>query len=159
MGHEKLNVEMARTYGARLSVIKIPKSGGVVELDLGYRERVHRYQLHTYMYGQVIEAPPGVGTATLGGETMSDLVLSPSSIVLGFDDLAIYRIGEGLLLLDLSFTHLFICLLRNYGPNVRSSYWRHADSHGNAAYQDRSGTEWLRPSQCCPRAPGAIQPR
>ncbi|KAF7975848.1 hypothetical protein HWV62_8421 [Athelia sp. TMB] len=94
VGHEKLNVEMARTYGARLSVVKIPKSGGVVELDLGYRERVHRYQLHTYMYGQVIEAPPGVGTATLGGETMSDLVLSPSSIVLGFDDLAIYRIGE-----------------------------------------------------------------
>jgi len=29
VGHEKLNVEMQRTYGSRLSVVKIPKSGGV----------------------------------------------------------------------------------------------------------------------------------
>jgi polyribonucleotide 5'-hydroxyl-kinase len=47
------------------------------------------------MYGQVIEAPPGISSATLGGETMTDLVLSPSSVVIGFDDLTIYRIGEG----------------------------------------------------------------
>jgi hypothetical protein len=67
----------------------------VVELDHSYRERVHNYQLHTYMYGQVIEAPPGVSSATLGGETMTDLVLSPSSTVISFDDLTIYRIGEG----------------------------------------------------------------
>ncbi|KIM79603.1 hypothetical protein PILCRDRAFT_73915 [Piloderma croceum F 1598] len=94
VGHEKLNVEMQRTYGSRLSVVKIPKSGGVVELDHSYRERVHNYQLRTYMYGQVIEAPPGISSATLGGETMTDLVLSPSSVVIGFDDLTIYRIGE-----------------------------------------------------------------
>lgn len=29
VGHEKLNVEMQRTYGNRMSVVKIPKSGGV----------------------------------------------------------------------------------------------------------------------------------
>lgn len=29
VGHEKLNVEMQRTYGAHLTVVKIPKSGGV----------------------------------------------------------------------------------------------------------------------------------
>jgi len=85
---------MQRTYGNRLSVIKIPKSGGVVELDHSYRERVHNYQLRTYMYGQIIEAPPGISSATLGGETMTDLVLSPSSMVISFDDLTIYRIGE-----------------------------------------------------------------
>jgi hypothetical protein len=28
-GHEKLNVEMQRTYGAHMTVVKIPKSGGV----------------------------------------------------------------------------------------------------------------------------------
>lgn len=66
-----------------------------MELDHSYRERVHNYQLRTYMYGQVIEAPPGISSATLGGETMTDLVLSPSSVVIGFDDLTIYRIGEG----------------------------------------------------------------
>jgi hypothetical protein len=29
VGHEKLNVEMQRTYGNRMTVVKIPKSGGV----------------------------------------------------------------------------------------------------------------------------------
>ena len=29
VGHEKLNVEMQRTYGHRMTVVKIPKSGGV----------------------------------------------------------------------------------------------------------------------------------
>lgn len=29
VGHEKLNVEMQRTYGASLTIVKIPKSGGV----------------------------------------------------------------------------------------------------------------------------------
>lgn len=29
VGHEKLNVEMQRTYGSTLTVVKIPKSGGV----------------------------------------------------------------------------------------------------------------------------------
>ncbi|KII89197.1 hypothetical protein PLICRDRAFT_687666 [Plicaturopsis crispa FD-325 SS-3] len=93
VGHEKLNVEMQRTYGNRITVVKIPKSGGVVELDHGYRERVQNYQLHTYMYGQVIAAPPGISSTSLGGETMSDLVLSPSSTIISFDDLSIFRIG------------------------------------------------------------------
>jgi len=93
VGHEKLNVEMQRTYGRQMTVVKIPKSGGVVELDHSYRERVHNYQLHTYMYGQIIPAPPGISSATIGGEALTDLVLSPSSTVISFDDLTIYRIG------------------------------------------------------------------
>lgn len=93
VGHEKLNVEMQRTYGASLTIVKIPKSGGVVELDHGYRERVHNCQLHTYFYGQVIQAPPGIASASLGGESLTDLVLSPSSTVINFDDLSIFRIG------------------------------------------------------------------
>jgi len=64
-----------------------------VELDLSYRERIHNYQLHTYMYGQIIPAPPGISSASLGGETLSDIVLSPSSTVISFDDLSIFRIG------------------------------------------------------------------
>jgi polyribonucleotide 5'-hydroxyl-kinase len=47
------------------------------------------------MYGQIIEPPPGITSATLGGETLTDLVLSPSSSVINFDDLKIYRIGAG----------------------------------------------------------------
>jgi polyribonucleotide 5'-hydroxyl-kinase len=113
VGHEKLNVEMQRAYGASLTIVKIPKSGGVsqyfpvtvfilqpllqvVELDHAYRERVHNCQLHTYMYGQIIPPPPGITSASLGGELLTDLVLSPSSTVINFDDLSIFRIGAGM---------------------------------------------------------------
>ncbi|KAH9483911.1 Cleavage polyadenylation factor subunit clp1 [Psilocybe cubensis] len=94
VGHEKLNVEVQRTYGSLLSVVKIPKSGGVVEVDYSYRERVHNYEMHTYMYGQVIQAPTGITNGTLGGENLTDLVLSPSSTVINFGDLQIYRVGS-----------------------------------------------------------------
>ncbi|CAK5277587.1 unnamed protein product [Mycena citricolor] len=93
VGHEKLNVELQRAYGNRITVVKIPKSGGVVELDHLYRQRVHMYQLHTYMYGQKLPLPAGITSASLGGETVSDLILSPSSTIINFDDLSIFRIG------------------------------------------------------------------
>ncbi|EMD38020.1 hypothetical protein CERSUDRAFT_113133 [Gelatoporia subvermispora B] len=97
VGHEKLNVEMQRAYGNRITVVKIPKSGGVVELDAGYRERVRKYQMHNYMYGEVIEAPAGLGAGYLqAGEQTPDLThrLAPSSSQVAFGDLTIYRIGE-----------------------------------------------------------------
>ncbi|KAG6879257.1 Cleavage polyadenylation factor subunit clp1 [Termitomyces sp. T32_za158] len=93
VGHEKLNVEMQRTYGSQITVIKVPKSGGVVELDHSYRERIHNYQLHTYMYGQVFTPPSGVTSAVAGGEALSELSLAPSSTVINFGDLTILRIG------------------------------------------------------------------
>jgi len=67
----------------------------VVELDHLYRERVHHYQLHAYMYGQVIPASLGISSATSGGESLADLVLAPSSTVINFGDLSIFRIGAG----------------------------------------------------------------
>ncbi|PFH54130.1 hypothetical protein AMATHDRAFT_135700 [Amanita thiersii Skay4041] len=93
VGHEKLNVEMQRMYGSQMAVVKIPKSGGVVELDHAYRERVHQYQLHTYMYGQILPSPPGITNGLLGGEAFNDLALAPSSTMINFGDISIYRIG------------------------------------------------------------------
>lgn len=85
----------------------------VVELDHGYRERVHKYQLHTYMYGQKIDPPPGITSAIVGGEAVADLVLSPSSCVIKFGDLTIYRIGAG----RQSFcTHQHVADLRDCSP-------------------------------------------
>ncbi|OJT03522.1 mRNA cleavage and polyadenylation factor CLP1 [Trametes pubescens] len=99
VGHEKLNVEMQRTYGKRITVVKIPKSGGVVELDQLYRLRVHKYQLHNYFYGHLIEPPSGLTSKGYiqAGEQTPELTmhLSPSSMVVNFADLTIYRIGEG----------------------------------------------------------------
>ncbi|KAF9227794.1 hypothetical protein BS17DRAFT_774335 [Gyrodon lividus] len=94
VGHEKLNVEMQRLYGSHLTVVKIPKSGGVVELDHSYRERARNYQLHVYMYGQKIDPPLDVSSAVVGGEVATELILSPSSTIMKFGDLNIYRIGE-----------------------------------------------------------------
>ncbi|KAH9966846.1 Pre-mRNA cleavage complex II protein Clp1-domain-containing protein [Russula dissimulans] len=93
VGHEKLNVEMQRTYGHRMTVVKIPKSGGVVELDVQYRQRIHAQQLHTYFYGQVIAAPRGL-SATAIGEADFDGRLAPSSSVIPFGELSFLRIGE-----------------------------------------------------------------
>jgi polyribonucleotide 5'-hydroxyl-kinase len=93
VGHEKLNAEMQRLFGNQLTVVKIPKSGGVVELDHSYRERVHNYQLHAYMYGERIDPPPGVSSGLVGREAATELILSPSSSIINFGDLAIYRIG------------------------------------------------------------------
>ncbi|KAI0332555.1 hypothetical protein GY45DRAFT_1320756 [Cubamyces sp. BRFM 1775] len=98
VGHEKLNVEMQRMYGNRMAVVKIPKSGGVVELDPAYRERIHKYQLHNYFYGYLIEPPAGLPTKAYvqAGEQTPELTmhLSPSSMSVNFGDITIYRIGE-----------------------------------------------------------------
>ncbi|KAH9981105.1 Pre-mRNA cleavage complex II protein Clp1-domain-containing protein [Lactifluus volemus] len=93
VGHEKLNAEMQRTYGNRMTVVKIPKSGGVVELDLQYRQRVHAQQVHTYMYGQVITPPRGLSASAIGDADF-DGRLAPSSSVIPFGELSFLRIGE-----------------------------------------------------------------
>jgi len=105
VGHEKLFVEMQRTFSSAntspsVNVVKIPKSGGTVELDISYRERVQNHQIHGYMYGHNIPPPQGMkvsgGTGfTLGGESFTDWSLAPSSAVIGFDELDIYRVGAG----------------------------------------------------------------
>ncbi|THH28918.1 hypothetical protein EUX98_g5271 [Antrodiella citrinella] len=103
VGHEKLNVEMQRTYGKYITVVKIPKSGGVVELDELYRTRVRKCQMHSYMYGERVTVPPGLpslATASpltgyvTGGEQSTDLTLAPLSSIVGFGDLSIWRVGE-----------------------------------------------------------------
>lgn len=96
---------MQRTYGARgITIVKIPKSGGVVELDAFYRARVHKYQMHAYFYGERFDPPPGmppVATAPaaagylVAGEQPTDFTLAPASQVVNFGDIQIRRIGEG----------------------------------------------------------------
>jgi len=99
VGHEKLSVEMQRLFGPssnkNIIVLKIPKSGGVVELDHAYRQRVHAYQQRAYFYGLSVQLPRNFSAtaASLGGEASLELGLSPYSSVIGFDDITIYRIG------------------------------------------------------------------
>lgn len=69
----------------------------MVELDHAYHERIKNYQLHNYMYGQRIDVPPGCDSSEpnvlFQNEPTTDLTLSPSSTVVPFDDISIYRIG------------------------------------------------------------------
>ncbi|KAJ3576891.1 hypothetical protein NP233_g111 [Leucocoprinus birnbaumii] len=95
VGQEKLSAEMKKIYGRQLTVIKVPKSGGVVDLDNTFRERVHSHQIHTYMYGTNIRPPSGVpsNSVSVAGEPNSDLILSPASTTINIGDLTIFRIG------------------------------------------------------------------
>ena len=148
VGHEKLNVEMQRTYGNRMTVVKIPKSGGVrillptfivlifvfacmliqvVELDVQYRQRVHAQQLHTYFYGQAIAPPRGLSASAIGDADF-DGHLAPSSSVIPFSELSFLRIGESKPSASVLFpqlTRLFL-FFRIYGPVICPPDWRDA---------------------------------
>ncbi|KAF7338052.1 mRNA cleavage and polyadenylation factor CLP1 [Mycena venus] len=78
VGHEKLNVEMQRT----LSNWTISTASAYTTISC----------TRTFT-GRSSLPPAGISSASLGGETLSDLVLSPSSTVINFDDLSIFRIG------------------------------------------------------------------
>jgi len=119
VGHEKLNVEMQRIYGSRMTVVKSPnrvvyvytltcsflafiygpvlslltRCWQVVELDVHYRQRVHVQQLHTYFYGQTIAPPPALSITSIGDADF-DGHLAPSSSVIPFGELTFLRIGE-----------------------------------------------------------------
>jgi polyribonucleotide 5'-hydroxyl-kinase len=75
-----------------------PNEIQVVEVDQIYRDRIMHLQMRTYMYGFKLPVLPGLDVAELGGEGLVDMTLSPHSAVVGFDDLRIIRIGEGIVM-------------------------------------------------------------
>ncbi|CAE6397656.1 unnamed protein product, partial [Rhizoctonia solani] len=101
MGHDKLSVELQRVFGGSegITVLKVPKSGGVVELDYAYQTRVVASQIRAYFYGTPLYLPPSMNPATaqLGGEATTETTLSPFSVTLNANDLQIYRIGSSVL--------------------------------------------------------------
>jgi len=102
IGNERLSVEMQKlfdgSYPPKIQIIKIPKSGGVSDLDMAYRDRIQSYQLRHYFYGTPLKLPPSLAAHAdelqFGGEASKDLTLTPYSTVLSFDDIKIYRIGQ-----------------------------------------------------------------
>ncbi|KAJ1308731.1 hypothetical protein OPQ81_004422 [Rhizoctonia solani] len=98
MGHDKLSVELQRIFGnsGGITVLKVPKSGGVVEVDYAYHTRVISSQIRAYFYGTPLYLPPSMNPATaqLGGEATTETTLSPFSVTLNAGDLQIYRIGS-----------------------------------------------------------------
>ncbi|KAG8900998.1 Cleavage polyadenylation factor subunit clp1 [Tulasnella sp. 403] len=96
IGHEKLNVDIQRLFGSssrKINIIKVAKSGGVVDLDWQYRSRLLSYQIRAYFYGPLLHVPSWIDQSTLGGETSADLTLSPYSSPIKFNEIKILRIG------------------------------------------------------------------
>lgn len=124
VGHEKLNLELTRTFGASAAqgsfapqIVKMPKSGGAVELDDLYRQRLQDLQVRTYFYGlgalaagapSAAELEGQGDTAALGAAAASALhilpghaeplgglpTLNPYSTTIPLDLLEIYRVGH-----------------------------------------------------------------
>lgn len=100
------------------------------------------------MYGPPLERPPGLPpnvNATAGGETAMNMHLSPSSSIIGFDDLTIYRIGEGI------FTGNFP---REQGLSLRYSAETMAPSSALPIGATRTVSE-MQPVRVDPSSPGS----
>jgi polyribonucleotide 5'-hydroxyl-kinase len=107
IGNEKLTIEMQKLFAEgsythhKVTVLKIPRSFGVADLDMAYRDRIQAYQLKNYFYGAPLQLPKELeslppGSLKLGGEASMELSLAPHSTVIAFDDIHIYRIGQGM---------------------------------------------------------------
>lgn len=121
LGNEKLNIEMGKMFagaGSGVGVIKLPKSGGVVELDQTFKQRLRSLQVRNYFYGgsQAAKAIAGEGVDKVEGDhdedekpstnDLSSIVpghseplgglpaLSPYSTTIPFDLLEVYKVGQ-----------------------------------------------------------------
>jgi len=81
IGNEKLHLEISKlmSINKTVQVVRVPKNGGATDLDLAYRRRLESNQIRSYFYG---------------GPALSQGQLSPFTIVVKFEDLTIYRIGD-----------------------------------------------------------------
>ncbi|KDN37750.1 hypothetical protein K437DRAFT_259681 [Tilletiaria anomala UBC 951] len=108
LGHEKLNIELSRAFPAGssgVSIVKLPKSEGVVELDETYKERLRRAQVRNYFYGgggseadRTAFKSAEYGATGIGGKLGEPLggvpVLNAFSTSIPLDLLEVYRIGQ-----------------------------------------------------------------
>lgn len=81
VGNERLYVTVAKAlanHHPAVTVIKLPKSGGVVVKDAGWRREHLQHAFHRYYYGPNQE-------------------FSPFTLLLSFDEVQIRRVGEDIL--------------------------------------------------------------
>ncbi|KAI9473421.1 MAG: Pre-mRNA cleavage complex II protein Clp1-domain-containing protein [Benjaminiella poitrasii] len=77
LGNERLYSDMLRIYGDKdVSVVKLAKSGGVVERDRQFKTLSQRAKIHEYFYG------------------IPKLELAPYSMLVHYDDIKVWRVGD-----------------------------------------------------------------
>ena len=93
LSHEKLSIDLNRLFPSQ-TVLRLQKSGGVVDLDEHYRAAIQAFQVRSYFYGEP-RLPSNI--SNLGGR-MVGLAgqLTPYSFQIGWETLTIVRVGEGL---------------------------------------------------------------
>ncbi|KAK4688997.1 polyribonucleotide 5'-hydroxyl-kinase, partial [Tremellales sp. Uapishka_1] len=90
VGPEKLHLALAKLF-PELQVIRLPQSGGVVDLDDAYIQTVHSSQIRSYFYG---EPPFSLDLSSASKITARENSLTPYSFQIGWETLKIYRVGE-----------------------------------------------------------------
>ncbi|WVQ81929.1 hypothetical protein IAT38_004056 [Cryptococcus sp. DSM 104549] len=95
IGHEKLHIDLSRLSILKsrgTTVLRVPKSGGAVDLDDHYRETAHSFMVRTYFYG---EPPLPREISSLVGKMVGlDGDLTPYSFQIGWETLTVLRVGE-----------------------------------------------------------------
>lgn len=77
LGHERLYSDMNRMFSDKnVSVVKLFKSGGVVERDKQYKTKIQRAKIQEYFYGS------------------PKCELSPYSMLVNYDDVSVWRVGD-----------------------------------------------------------------
>ncbi|KAK8854866.1 hypothetical protein IAR55_003605 [Kwoniella newhampshirensis] len=95
IGHEKLHIDLSRLpaiQSRNLNIIRIAKSGGVVDLDETYRETAHSFMVRTYFYGEPSLTKEMTGL--VGKMVGMDGGLNPYSFQIGWETLVVLRVGE-----------------------------------------------------------------
>lgn len=94
LGHEKLTIDLDRLFSPRgVRVLRIPKSGGAVDLDDTYRQTAQAFHIRSYFYGE--PSVPKEISGLVGRTTALETGLSPYSFQIGWETLIVLRIGEG----------------------------------------------------------------
>ncbi|WFD07716.1 polynucleotide 5'-hydroxyl-kinase [Malassezia vespertilionis] len=111
LGHEKLNLELTKIFSANADapqIVKVPKSGGAVDVDDLYKQKVQDLQIRSYFYGMGVPKPQESGLANEDGaphenshvfpshmEPLGGVpTLNPYSFTIPLDLLEIYRVGQ-----------------------------------------------------------------
>lgn len=74
----------------RISVIKLPKSGGCVDRDAAFMKGVRESAIRSYFFGNPI---PSTASAALSLSSATNITLSPHAQQLDFNSMAIYNVA------------------------------------------------------------------
>jgi polyribonucleotide 5'-hydroxyl-kinase len=96
LSHEKLSIDLNRLFPNQ-TVLRLPKSGGVVDLDEHYKQAIQAFQIRSYFYGEPSLPPTLSNLAMVGGRVVGLAgQLTPYSFQIGWETLTIVRVGEGM---------------------------------------------------------------